>query len=127
MDLRSGDPFWLLQGDLFPAYPQLDRDKKCDVAILGGGITGALVAYHLAQTGIPAILLDPPRGFFLSRATDFADQNHRISLGIVVEEFYGIKMGHPVNRIATDSDTGRLAITARGNLPHGFIGKRAGS
>src|SRR6185436_14672989 len=58
MDLRSGCPFWLLQGDHFPPYPKLDKDKSCDVAILGGGITGALVAYHLAQSGIDAILLD---------------------------------------------------------------------
>ena len=65
MDLRSGSPFWLLHGDQFPRYPQLDADKKCEVAILGGGITGALVAYHLAQAGIDAILLDrrqPGRG-----------------------------------------------------------------
>ncbi|HEV8379012.1 MAG TPA: FAD-dependent oxidoreductase [Tepidisphaeraceae bacterium] len=58
MDLRSGCPFWLLEGDQFPPYPQLDRDKSCDVAILGGGITGALVAWHLAEAGISAILLD---------------------------------------------------------------------
>ncbi len=65
MDLRSGCPFWLRQGDDFPPYPKLDRDKTCDVAILGGGITGSLVAHHLAQAGIPAILLDrrdPGRG-----------------------------------------------------------------
>jgi glycine/D-amino acid oxidase-like deaminating enzyme len=58
MDLRSGCPFWLLQGDQFPPFPQLEHDKKCHVAILGGGITGALVAYHLAQAGIDAILID---------------------------------------------------------------------
>src|SRR5215208_4948556 len=58
MDLRSGCPFWQLHGDDFPPYPQLDRDKSCDVAILGGGITGALVADHLAQAGIDAIILD---------------------------------------------------------------------
>jgi len=65
MDLRSGRPFWLLQGDEFAPYSQLDRDKSCDVAILGGGITGALVAYHLAEAGISAVLLarrQPGRG-----------------------------------------------------------------
>ena len=58
MDLRSGCPFWLLAGDEFPPYPQLDTDKQCEVAVLGGGITGALVAYHLAEAGISTILLD---------------------------------------------------------------------
>ena len=65
MDLRSGRPFWLLQGDEFAPYPQLDRDKSCDVAILGGGITGALVSYHLAEAGISTVLVDrrqPGRG-----------------------------------------------------------------
>src|SRR5205823_3106796 len=65
MDLRSGCPFWLLQGDNFPPFPRLDRNQSCHVAILGGGITGALVAYYLAQSGIDAILLDrrdPGRG-----------------------------------------------------------------
>lgn len=58
MDLRSGCPFWQLQGDKFPPFPQLDRDISCDVAILGGGITGALVAYYLAEAGIDAIVVD---------------------------------------------------------------------
>ena len=31
-------------------YSALDRDVYCEVAIVGAGITGALVAYHLAPS-----------------------------------------------------------------------------
>ena len=58
MDLRSGCPYWLLRGDRFPPYPQLEHDAQCDVAIIGGGITGALVAHYLANAGISAVLVD---------------------------------------------------------------------
>jgi len=31
---------------------------SCDVAILGGGITGALAAYHLTREGLHTVMLD---------------------------------------------------------------------
>ncbi len=58
MDLQSGHLFWpqtLPQQEIFA--PLLE-DAECDVAILGGGVTGALVAYHLATEGIRTIVLD---------------------------------------------------------------------
>ena len=45
MDLRSGHPYWLLKNGLLASYPPLRRPETCDVAVLGGGVTGALVAY----------------------------------------------------------------------------------
>lgn len=51
MDLKSGYPFWAVKNGLMRAYPQLDRDIKCDVAIVGGGITGALIADELSAHG----------------------------------------------------------------------------
>src|SRR5438874_1497128 len=65
MDLRSGCPYWVLQGDEFAPYPRLDRDRQCDVAIIGGGITGALVAHFLTESGMSVVLVDrrqPGRG-----------------------------------------------------------------
>jgi cation diffusion facilitator CzcD-associated flavoprotein CzcO len=49
MDLTSGAPFWIIKNGLLATYPRLKRDRRCDVAVIGGGITGALVAHRFAQ------------------------------------------------------------------------------
>lgn len=58
MDLRSGHPFWILKNGLLSDYPSLKHDESCDVAVIGGGITGALVAYSLTQEGVETVLVD---------------------------------------------------------------------
>ena len=58
MDLTSGYPFWPVRDGLLHTYPRLDADARCDVAIIGGGITGALVAHHLVEAGVDAMVLD---------------------------------------------------------------------
>jgi glycine/D-amino acid oxidase-like deaminating enzyme len=58
LDLKSGHPFWPTKNGLIANYPILKHDIKCDVAVIGGGITGALVAYQLTQAGVDAIVLD---------------------------------------------------------------------
>ena len=58
MDLRSGHPFWRLKKGLLADYPSLKHDESCEVAVIGGGITGALVAYHLVQEGVETVLVD---------------------------------------------------------------------
>lgn len=58
MDLTSGYPLWPVQDGLIRNYPRLDDDRRCDVVVLGAGITGALVAYHLADAGFDVTVLD---------------------------------------------------------------------
>ncbi|MHC5538008.1 NAD(P)/FAD-dependent oxidoreductase [Singulisphaera rosea] len=58
MDLRSGQPFWPLKDGLPGSYPALSREESCEVVIIGGGITDALIAYHLAEEGVDIVLLD---------------------------------------------------------------------
>lgn len=58
MLLRSGPPFWAYKNSLLASYPPLTRDFTCDVAIVGGGVTGALLAREIASAGFSCLLLD---------------------------------------------------------------------
>lgn len=58
MDLVSGYPFWLIKAGLLFNYPALESTIKTDVVILGGGISGALTAYHLTNAGIDCVVVD---------------------------------------------------------------------
>jgi glycine/D-amino acid oxidase-like deaminating enzyme len=58
VDLTSGYPFWPVNDGLIRAYPRLDHDATCDAVVLGGGITGALVAHHLIEAGIETVVVD---------------------------------------------------------------------
>ena len=48
---------WLDTVEL-PKFPQLAKDIKTDVLIIGGGIAGILTAYHLHQKGVKYILVE---------------------------------------------------------------------
>ena len=58
MKLTSNHPFWSLNNGLPANYPSLQRNVSCDVVVIGGGITGALVAVHLAEAGVKTLVLD---------------------------------------------------------------------
>ena len=58
MDLKSGQPFWPIKNGLLGHYFPLNQDVDCEVAIVGAGITGALVAYYLAKEGIRTVIVD---------------------------------------------------------------------
>lgn len=58
MDLTSGSPFWTVRGDLGEVVPPLDRDLAVDVAIIGGGISGALICDWLVDLGLEVVVLD---------------------------------------------------------------------
>jgi hypothetical protein len=49
MDLVSPHPFWLLKNGLLQEYPALRKDIRCDVVVLGAGISGALIAQQLVR------------------------------------------------------------------------------
>ncbi|WP_419868398.1 NAD(P)/FAD-dependent oxidoreductase [Chryseobacterium sp. CT-SW4] len=58
MDLKSNEPFWLIKDGLISSYPSLKSDKECDVLVIGGGITGSLIAHQMVKDGYKTILID---------------------------------------------------------------------
>jgi len=58
MDLKSSEPFFLIKNGLLSSYPSLQENISCDVLIVGGGITGALVAHQCVKDGYNTVLID---------------------------------------------------------------------
>jgi glycine/D-amino acid oxidase-like deaminating enzyme len=58
MELVAGYPFWLIKNGLLYSYPKLLENKKSDAVIIGGGISGALTAWHLIKAGIECTVVD---------------------------------------------------------------------
>jgi len=58
VDLKSGYPFWAIKNGLMHAFPQLQEDVRCDVAVISGGISGALIANELANHGHEVALVE---------------------------------------------------------------------
>ena len=58
MDLKSNEPFWLVKNGLLSSYPSLKQNEKCEVLIIGAGITGSLIAHEMIKEGYETILID---------------------------------------------------------------------
>ncbi|WP_347372781.1 FAD-dependent oxidoreductase [Aequorivita sp. Q41] len=58
MDIRSNEPFWLVKNSLLESYPSLQKSLATDVLIIGAGITGALMAFKLIESGKKVIMVD---------------------------------------------------------------------
>ena len=58
MHLTSDHPFWGVSNGLVRSYPSLRNSLRCDCLVVGGGITGALVGYHLAAAGVDTVVVD---------------------------------------------------------------------
>src|SRR3954465_4867672 len=58
MDLKSGNLLWPALSGKRPRFPKLDQVLKCEVAIVGAGITGAMVAAALAEQSVETVIVD---------------------------------------------------------------------
>lgn len=58
MDLKSGYPFWAVKNGLMCKFPRPKADISCDVAVVGAGITGALIADDLGKNGFDVVVLE---------------------------------------------------------------------
>ncbi|UAY56053.1 NAD(P)/FAD-dependent oxidoreductase [Arachidicoccus terrestris] len=58
MKLKSSEPFWLVKNGLLHTYPSLREDMETEVLIIGGGITGSLIAHQCMQEGYQTMVVD---------------------------------------------------------------------
>jgi glycine/D-amino acid oxidase-like deaminating enzyme len=56
--VRSAQPYWLVRNGIGEAHVTMPAGGEYDIAIVGAGITGALVADSLIRTGARLIVLD---------------------------------------------------------------------
>jgi glycine/D-amino acid oxidase-like deaminating enzyme len=56
--LKALSPFSAVNSGLLATVPPLERDESCDVAIIGAGVTGALIADRLTSDGLSVLVLD---------------------------------------------------------------------
>ena len=57
-DLHDGTPFWPRRDGIIAVHPPLKSDERCDVVVVGAGITGALIALELTRRGMDVVVVD---------------------------------------------------------------------
>ncbi len=57
-ELHDGTPFWPRRNGIIAVHPPPSADLRCDVAVVGAGITGGLIALELTRKGLDVVVLD---------------------------------------------------------------------
>jgi glycine/D-amino acid oxidase-like deaminating enzyme len=58
MNLYEQHPYWLMKNGIVTSYPSLQQNLKIDVAIMGAGISAALTAFNLRNSGLSIAVFD---------------------------------------------------------------------
>lgn len=91
MDLKSGTPFWALRNGLMTAFPPLAQDIRCDVLIVGAGITGALIADKFSRAGLSVCVVDQREVAYGSTSASTALLQYEIDTELqALAERYGL-------------------------------------
>lgn len=76
--MSSGSPYWPIHTHAPAPRPPLEGAAECDIAIIGGGITGSLIAYQMVAAGLNTVLVDKAR---------FGSGSTRASTALISYEF----------------------------------------
>ena len=104
MDIKSGHPFWPLEHGLIGAFPALPGDLSCDVAVIGAGITGSLIARELASSGLDVVVLDRREAGWGSTAASTALLQYEIDTDLVeLRTMYGQRFADEAYRACSQA------------------------
>ncbi|MGD6873172.1 FAD-dependent oxidoreductase [Sutcliffiella horikoshii] len=81
---KGPEAYWRDSAPL-PSFPTLNENKKTDVCVVGGGITGITTAYQLAQEGLKVILIDADQ--ILNGTTGHTTAKVTSQHGLIYDEF----------------------------------------
>lgn len=116
MDLKSGYPFWAVRNGLMHTFPQLREDLRCEVAVIGGGISGALIADELAAHGHEVAVLEQRDVAWGSTAASTALLQYEIDTHLIeLTRMYGERRAVLAYRACADAVTrlGEVATQLR--------------
>ena len=101
-----------------PRHPQLAGRCRADVAIVGGGITGAIAALRFAEAGVDAVVLEADRIAHGSTAASSAlllqEPDARLS---ALSERYGTATARRIWRLSHDAAQDLIALIERLSTP----------
>jgi len=119
-DLRTGKGPWL-DGLARPPSRELEADTRCDIAIVGAGITGAMIAEHLTAMGRDVVLIDREGEGFGSTAASTAMLQWEIDLKLSeLAALYGFSAAAEVYRLSFEAVQGLRSLIGELALTCGF-------
>jgi glycine/D-amino acid oxidase-like deaminating enzyme len=113
--LRLGRPMWLRRAmKLTQRYPALSGHRETTVAIVGGGMTGALVAHAFASAGISTAVLEASRVGQGSTAASSALLLQEPDLELTaLEDLYGSRTSQRIWELSHESVRGLVTLLKR--------------
>jgi len=121
LDLTSPHAFWLLRNGVGEVAPPLEGDRSCDVAVIGAGITGALVTNALTEAGFSVIALDRRHPAHGSTSASTALLQYELDLPLTeLSEKVGAKRAVDAYRATADGVKAIERVCSSLETPVGF-------
>jgi glycine/D-amino acid oxidase-like deaminating enzyme len=117
--LRLGRPLWIRQGDgRAQRYASLSGKHATSVAIVGGGITGALIAHAFASAGVSATVLEGGvvGGGSTAASSALLLQEPDSELAELAER-YGMRASRRIWQMSRDSTRSLIRLVRRLSIP----------
>ncbi|MBB4289039.1 glycine/D-amino acid oxidase-like deaminating enzyme [Rhizobium leguminosarum] len=116
----SGRSLWGKSG-LRPQWRSIEQSFSADIAVIGGGITGALVGEHLTARGFSVVIIDREKpGFGSTAASTAMLQWETDSTLTELEDYYGFERAAGIYRRSGAAVAGLSKLIAANGIACGF-------